>query len=139
MTNRRTEFLSYLRSFIGSRYQWGGEGGYNVGFDCSGLVLEGLRAFGLWGIKDATSQGIFDELSKKWGESKGDAAGALLFFGRDKGSISHVGISLGNGQFIEAGGGGKQSVDVGMVRIRPMSWRKDLVAVIDLFSSAEEQ
>jgi cell wall-associated NlpC family hydrolase len=132
----RFDLVQYLFRFIGSRYQWGGEGPYNVGFDCSGFVLEGLKAFGLWGKNDATSQGIYEHFLKAKGASSSRPdVGCLLFFGKDTKSITHIGVSINNYQFIEAGGGDSKSVDKGMVRIRPNNWRKDLVAVIDIFDS----
>lgn len=136
----RFDLVNYLFNFIGSRYQWGGEGGFNVGFDCSGLVLEGLRSIGKWGINDTTSQGIYDTMSKLHGENvlALKDVGCLLFFGKDNKSITHIGVAINNYQYIEAGGGGSKSVDVGMVRIRPFTWRKDLVAVIDIFEEEKK-
>lgn len=130
----RFDLINYLFRFIGSRYQWGGEGGYNNGFDCSGLVLEGLRSIGKWGSSDTTSQGIHDHYLKTGRASSSRAdTGMLVFFGKDTKSITHIGIAINNYQYIEAGGGDSKSVDKGMVRIRPLTWRKDLVAVIDIF------
>lgn len=131
----RFDLVNYLFNFIGSRYQWGGEGPSSIGFDCSGLVLEGLRSIGKWGIRDATSQGIYDELIKTYPgiSSNLKDVGCLVFFGKDTKSITHIGIGINNYQYIEAGGGGSKTVDVGMVRIRPYTWRRDLVAVVDIF------
>jgi len=130
----RFDLVNYLFRFIGSRYQWGAEGPYNSGFDCSGLVLEGLRSIGKWGVGDASSQMIYNHFAKTDISSSVKAdIGHILFFGKNKESITHIGIGLNNYQYIEAGGGGSKTVDKGMVRIRPFSWRKDLVAVIDIF------
>ncbi len=129
MKTKQEQLIEYLSKFIGSRYQWAGEGGYNVGFDCSGFILEGLRAFGLWGSSDATSQGIYDKF-KSWETSESVRCGDLVFFGKDKKSISHVAIAVDAFQFLECGGGGRETVDVGFVRLRPHGWRKDLVAVV---------
>ena len=131
----RFEFVQYLFHFIGSRYQWSGEGPYNVGFDCSGFVLEGLRAFGFWGMSDASSQQIYDTFTKEKGlltPTRMDV-GDLVFFGKDLKSITHIGVMINNYQYIEAGGGDSKSVDKGMVRVRPLTWRKDLVASIQIF------
>lgn len=129
----RQDLISYLKSFIGSRYQWGGEGPYNIGFDCSGFILEGLRAFKLWGKADATSQAIYYFFYDKYKKETKPDLGCLLFFGKDKKSITHIGMAINNYQYIEAGGGDSKTVDKGMVRIRPISWRSDLVATIDIF------
>lgn len=131
----RFDLIQYLYKFIGSRYQWGAEGPYNVGFDCSGLVLEGLRSIGKWGKEDASAQTIYNTFSTKHPPisiSLKDT-GSLIFFGKDIKSISHIGIAINNYQYIEAGGGDSKTVDKGQVRIRPFSWRKDLVAVVDIF------
>ncbi len=130
------DLANYLFAFIGSRYQWTGEGPYNVGFDCSGLVLEGLRSIGKWGKDDATAQTIHDKFKETGLMSAKPYVGCLLFFGKDKHSITHIGTAINNYQYIEAGGGDSKTVDKGMVRIRPFSWRKDLVAVIDIFGDA---
>lgn len=122
-------FVDYLCSFIGSRYQWAGEGGYNKGFDCSGLVLEGFRAFGLWGKADATSQGIYDKF-KSWEIQESVRKGDIVFFGKDSKSITHVAVAIDSSRMIEAGGGDSKSVDEGFVRIRPFGWRKDMVAIV---------
>lgn len=128
----REEFLSYLKCFIGSRYQWAAEGPYNVGFDCSGLVLEGLRSVGMWGKDDATAQNIFERFKDK-GVAMSGISGALVFFGKDRSSITHVGVMINNNQYIEAGGGDSKTVDKGMVRIRLINWRKDMVGIIPIF------
>lgn len=132
----RFEFVEYLKSFIGSRYQWTGEGPYNVGFDCSGLVLEGLRAFGIAGSADMNSQSIHAYLMSKGHQhilNNFLAAGDIVFFGKDINSITHIGVMINNWQYIEAGGGDSKTVDKGMVRIRPLTWRKDLVACVGIF------
>lgn len=130
----RQELIAYLKSFIGSRYQWTGSGPYNVGFDCSGFILEGLMAFGFWGRDDATAQVIHDHfLGKGLLTPVRMDAGDLLFFGKDTKSITHIGMAINNYQYIEAGGGDSHTVDKGMVRLRPIAWRKDLVASLQIF------
>lgn len=133
----RIEFVEYLKCFIGSRYQWTGEGPYNIGFDCSGLVQEGLRAFGFVGQEDRNSQNLYEFLLQKGAKHvlAGDflAVGDVVFFGKDNKSITHIGVMINNWQYIEAGGGDSKTVDKGMVRIRPIKWRKDLVATLQIF------
>lgn len=129
----RMDFVPYLMRFLGSPYKWGGEGPYNVGFDCSGLVLEGLRAFGFHGNADLTAQGIFDKFATGTNSSSEVRTGVLLFFGKSRTQITHIGVAINNNQFIEAGGGDSHTVAKGMVRIRPLSWRRDLIASVDIF------
>lgn len=130
----------YLSKFIGRCYIWGGNGtGKTVhGFDCSGFVLEGLVAFGLYNGPDITAQGLYDHLTKTatWKEGRVDNAhdGDILFFVKSLSKITHVAVALGDGLMLEAGGGGSScktaATSTGFVRIRPI--RKDVVACVYL-------
>lgn len=132
-------FSEYALKFVGRPYIWGGDGSGKCdgGFDCSGLVLECLQAFGQMPNRDEPAHGIFEELTaRKWncvlfGSEKPDD---VLFFGKDDKHITHVAICIGGGLMVEAGGGGSKcktaATSTGMVRVRPISWRKDLVAVL---------
>jgi cell wall-associated NlpC family hydrolase len=123
----------YLKHFIGRPYIWSGDGTgpKHNGFDCSGLVLEGLWAMGLYTGSDISAQGIYNFFSKKWKTRlpKNSKDGDLLFFGKSVKSITHVAVALGNGLMIEAGGGGSKcdtaSNSTGFVRVRPITNRKD--------------
>lgn len=128
----KEEFISYLKCFIGSRYQWGAEGPYNVGFDCSGFVQEGLRAFGLTDRTDNSAQSFYELFKNNPSPDRADL-GDVIFFGKDKKSITHIGVMINNWQFIEAGGGDSKTVDKGMVRIRPLKSRRDHVATLSIF------
>ena len=127
----------YAQKFIGGPYIWGGDGSgakFN-GWDCSGLVLECLQAFGILPSGDLTAQGIHDKLRKMgWRESDLLYSDSVLFFGKDAKHITHVAICIGGGLMVEAGGGGSKcktpATSTGMVRVRPISWRKDLVAAL---------
>lgn len=131
----RFEFVEYLKSFIGARYQWTGEGPFNVGFDCSGLVQEGLRAWGFCDREDRNSQGLYKHLLNKGflHNLSGRGAGDIVFFGKDLNNITHIGVMVNNWQYIEAGGGDSSSVDTGMVRIRPITYRRDHIATLTIF------
>lgn len=127
--------------FIGQSYIWGGDGTGKCsrGFDCSGLVLEGLWALGILPVKDMTAQGIHDALVEKgWRNpyhmiTKCDD---ILFFGKNEKTITHVAVAVDNVLMIEAGGGGskctKPENSTGFVRVRPIANRKDLVAILRL-------
>lgn len=127
-----TEYLSH---FIGRPYIWSGDGTgpKHNGFDCSGLVLEGLWALGLYTGSDVSAQGLYNFLVKlpnwKLGDISRTNDGDLLFFGKSLKSITHVAVALGNGLMIEAGGGGSKcttaSNSTGFVRVRPIANRKD--------------
>jgi len=132
------KLTDYLKTFIGRPYIWGGNGSGKTsgGFDCSGLVLEGLWAFGLYSGTDTTAQVLYDHLTKTalWKDGRIDHAGDgdLLFFGKSTSKITHVAVALGDGLMLEAGGGGSScktaATSTGFVRIRPI--RKDVVACV---------
>lgn len=86
-------------TWLGTPYRYGGSD-YS-GTDCSGLTMKVyMNALGLSIPRSSAQQQKFCKSIKKGSLSTGD----LLFFatGRDKGKVSHVGMYLGNGQFIHA-------------------------------------
>lgn len=127
----------YALKFVGSPYIWGGDGSgakFN-GWDCSGLVLECLWAFGILPKGDMTAQGINDKLyAMGWRQGLSIKEGDVLFFGKDLHHITHVSIAIDNYLMVEAGGGGSKcktpATSTGMVRVRPIASRKDLVAAL---------
>lgn len=129
--------VSYLMHFLGRPYIWSGDGSGKCGggFDCSGLVLEGLWALGLYDGKDTTAQGLHDSLVKKGWTYKIENRlfqESILFFGDNDKKITHVAVAVGDGLMIEAGGGGSKcktpATSTGMVRVRPI--RNDLVSAL---------
>ena len=133
----------YALKFLGRPYIWGGDGSGKCGggFDCSGLVVECLRAFDIINC-DLTAQGLHDRLLAKWERvcllDWKSASSDILFFGKSESKITHVAIAIGDGLMVEAGGGGSKckslETSTGMVRIRPISSRKDIVAVLRMLS-----
>ena len=120
--------IEYLKHFIGTPYKFGGNVTQDGGIDCSALILEGLRSEGMWNKTDATAQNIFDNLKLKCLPKGAPGKNCLLFFGTTSQSITHIAIAMDSIRMLEAGGNDKD----GMVRIRPIKWRKDLVAVLQL-------
>ena len=96
--NKISAVISTAKQYLGVKYQWGGSSP-QTGFDCSGYVN---YVFGQNGIslprvsKDQYSVGqpvAYQNLQP----------GDLVFFSfLDSGEVSHDGIYLGNGQFINA-------------------------------------
>lgn len=97
--NEKEALLKYAKYFKGSRYKWGGT--TPEGFDCSGYVQYLYKKHGINLPRTALSQsktGTPVQLDKL---QKGD----LVFFLTDKKRgipVTHVGIYLGNGEFIHA-------------------------------------
>ena len=129
---KRVLLLQYLMHFIGKAYRWDGNG--ILGLDCSGFIGEGLKAIGLIDVDMAAKQMATLFENRKVALAQ---AGCLVFFGT-KDAITHVGIALNEELMLEAGGGGRgmdtleEAEAVGaMVRMRPISRRKDLVLIVD--------
>lgn len=130
-------FLEYLKRFIGIRYTFGGNNPL-TGFDCSGLVCEGLKALGyISHSTDMSAQQLYD-LTIRIKREK--APGALCFFGKEASQISHVAVMVNEFQILEAGGGDSTTLTAGeaakrnaFVRVRPLSYRRDLIAVVDIW------
>lgn len=88
---------SYARQFLGNPYVYGGND-LNTGVDCSGLVQQVLKTFGVIVPRTAQAQ---SEVGA-WVEEEFIQVGDLVFFGTSISSITHVGIYLGNGEIIHA-------------------------------------
>ena len=124
----------YLAYFMGTPYVYGGNS-VITGIDCSGLVLEGMRAKGYMTKADMGSQQLAIFLKANgWAEATGVAPDDILFFGKNSNSIEHVAVAVNETQMIEAGGGDSTTVTMkqasernAMVRIRPINWRKDFL------------
>jgi murein DD-endopeptidase len=131
--------LDYAYSFLGVPYRWGGDDPI-LGIDCSGLVLEVLKAAGIYkGNFDTTAQGIYANLLNydKAVITKSPAPLCLAFYGQKETKITHVALCVSPTHMLEAGGGGSKTVDEktaavhnAFVRIRPLDSRVDLVAIL---------
>lgn len=127
---KREAIVSYAHKFIGEPYKWTGDGKHREGFDCSGLVCEILWSIGAMDKMDRTAQGIYEYFKAKNDGVIKQYHGNLIFFGKDTAHITHIGLTVNAFQYIEAGGGDSRNLG-GMVRIRPQSYRSDVVAIID--------
>jgi len=95
----RKKLLDYAKFFKGGKYIWGGT--TPKGFDCSGYVQYLYKKHGINLPRTAWSQSKKGLAVSKENLQKGD----LLFFLTDKKRgipVTHVGIYLGNGEFIHA-------------------------------------
>jgi hypothetical protein len=99
----RTELVVTARRFLGVPYRWGGED-RNNGFDCSGLTMVSYRLNGLNLPRNSRMQYKAGRSVAKKDLKKGD----LVFFATKGGTrVTHVGMYIGNGQFIHAPRTGK--------------------------------
>jgi cell wall-associated NlpC family hydrolase len=95
-----SKLIQYAFNFLGRPYVYGAEG--PKAFDCSGFSSYVYNEFGVDLPRTAAEQsGVGAAVSKSNLE-----AGDLLFF-NTAGYISHVGIYIGDGQFIHASSGSR--------------------------------
>jgi cell wall-associated NlpC family hydrolase len=103
---RARDIPSVLRTalrFLGVPYQWGGVTA--KGIDCSGFTQTVFRAHGVELPRDSRDQFRWAQRETYLQREPVDIQfGHLVFFGEADARISHVGISLGDGEFIHARG-----------------------------------
>ena len=92
--------IAAAEKLMGTKYVWGGR--TSAGIDCSGLVHAAFRAAGVNLPRDADQQSLVGTLvATRWHRSSLRRGDVLFFLGR-RGTISHTGLYLGDGKFIEA-------------------------------------
>lgn len=133
----RDQWRAICLQELGKPYTWGAEG--PDAYDCSGFVQWALRQINLDPPGDQTAAGLYEFFGNGRSERVDEARsmlGDLVFFGPAEG-VTHVALALGDGQMLEAGGGGRKTTSVALarqqraeVRIRGISNRKDLVEIL---------
>ena len=105
-SSKGEEIVSYAKQFLGTPYVWAGTD-LNSGVDCSGFVYSVMKNFGVSLNRSSasmTANGVPVEKSEL-------AAGDLVFFDSDRnGGISHVGIYIGDNQYIHSSSGASSGV-----------------------------
>ncbi len=93
----RQEIIHYAKSFLGTPYRYGGT--TRNGVDCSGLVTAVYREFDISLPRSSADQSrVGDGVNR----SNLEPADLVFFKTSGSGTISHVGIYIGDGKFIHA-------------------------------------
>lgn len=102
------DIINYAKKFIGLPYVWGGNS-LSTGVDCSGLVQQVYKNFGI-NVTRTTYTQIGEGKAVGMNELQ---AGDMIFFDTDKNTKGpdHVGLYIGNGKFIHTPRPGK-SVEI---------------------------
>ncbi len=96
------KILEFAKKYIGTPYKWAGNGPNS--FDCSGYTTYVFKHIGVKLPRRSVDQGKTGEKISKDSLAIGD----LVFFdtsGVNNGNITHVGIYIGDGEFIHASSG----------------------------------
>jgi cell wall-associated NlpC family hydrolase len=90
--------VALAKSFLNTPYLYGGANP-KTGFDCSGLLT---YVWGKNGVTIPHNAAAQYQVAKKVPESALEPGDAVFFSGTDGPGITHVGMYVGNGQFIQA-------------------------------------
>ena len=92
------ELIAFSKRFLGLPYTWGGTSSF--GYDCSGFTQMLCRRRGVTLPRDAGPQARWEGVVPV--EVKDLKPGDLVYFGRSLEKITHTGMYIGNGEFIDA-------------------------------------
>src|SRR5262249_44755021 len=92
------EMIAFSRRFLGLPYTWGGTSRF--GYDCSGFAQMLCRRRGVNIPRDAQPQAEWSGMARV--ERQDLQPGDLLYFGSSEKKITHTGIYMGDGKFINA-------------------------------------
>jgi hypothetical protein len=94
----KKNLIAFSQKFLGLPYTWGGRSSF--GYDCSGYVQMLYNQIGIHLQRDARQQILDPRLQTI--DLDYIEPGDLIFFGKSDQKIMHVGMNLGNDQFIHA-------------------------------------
>ena len=99
ISDRLTQIIAFIQKAmaIPNEYLWGGTVAPN--YDCSGLMQAAFASVGIWIPRDAYQQEVFAKPVNIEEIQIGD----LIFFGSPT-KATHVGIYIGNGEYIHSSG-----------------------------------
>jgi hypothetical protein len=112
----------FSKRFLGLPYLWGGTSTF--GFDCSGFVQMLYRRIGVMLPRDAQPQADWSGLVPV--ERANLRSGDLLYFGQSPNKITHTGMYIGAGEFIDATTHDHPAVQID--KLGDAYWTKLLVA-----------
>lgn len=101
-SDKAKEIVEYSKKFIGTPYVWGGTN-LQSGVDCSGLIYSVYKNNGITLCR--SSREMYNNngtLVAKSDLKEGD----LVFFNTSGNGVSHVGMYIGNGQYIHSSDNG---------------------------------
>ena len=116
------EVVELSRRFLGLPYLWGGTSTY--GYDCYGFTQMLCRRRGVVIPRDASQQAAWTGMVAVVRDQL--RPGDLLYFGSSADKITHTGMYLGNGEFIDATPWQRPVVQIG--RLDDEHWAPLLVA-----------
>jgi hypothetical protein len=114
--------IELAKRFIGLTYLWGGTSTF--GFDCSGFTQMLIRQRGIVMPRDADLQAAWQGVVPV--KRNKLRVGDLLFFGESPQKITHTGMYIGHGKFINDTTHGHPGVQIS--RVGDQYWKKLLVA-----------
>ena len=106
--SKGAEVVAYAKQFVGTPYVWGGTS-LSKGVDCSGFVYSVMKNFGI-----SLNRSSYSMVSNGVAVSKSELqAGDLVFFNSGGNSrICHVGIYMGDGNYIHSTDGAGYGVTI---------------------------
>jgi cell wall-associated NlpC family hydrolase len=93
--------ISVASQMLGIPYLWGGTS--SKAFDCSGFTKIVYFSQGIILTRDASQQALYGKLAD-FANYKNLQPGDLLFFGSSAQHVTHVGLYLGNEEYLNASG-----------------------------------
>jgi hypothetical protein len=106
VADRLSGVVAAATAAMGTPYVWGGTGGTDGGFDCSGLIQ---YAYGTQGVSLPRISRDQAKVGRKIGKKIGELRpGDILTFSTRGGPVTHVGLYVGESQFIHSASHGVQ-------------------------------
>lgn len=130
--------IDYISHYIGTFYSWGGDD--PSGFDCSGIINEGMQAIGLIGRKEDWTANMYKDNWKSRYVEKPYRGCLILWEGLLPDIAIHIEMALSDTLSIGASGGGSNTItkedairDNAFIKVRPWASRYGAKWFIDPF------